>query len=221
MQTAHSEAETQRSLDEDDGGGQPPASKFPKTDTSTGRPTIIEDQIEQALLAWETARNERANPEQKQDKMFMRVEPVQWKEVIGPMPEKLAQEIRKGNVPPIYHAWLMPLPCQAFASSSLSDAEVEQGPNPNEKNVLALGIRGSALNDSVDRVTGYPKHKLVDDAIARGWKYSPGHARVAVDLVNATATMIGHGVEETKLTGLFAMDDEVEREADHIFLTVI
>jgi hypothetical protein len=137
---------------------------------------------------------------------------------------KIIEDLKKGLVPPIYHALIRGRPCVAFQTKAISmpsiytitAAKIPDAllgrigltkPNEirNEFDIkIYLGLEGENLDLAITK-TGTPVPFLLDSEEGV-WEYMHEYANDAAHLVNEFAFMKGHGVEATALTNLFKID---------------
>jgi hypothetical protein len=137
---------------------------------------------------------------------------------------KILEDLKKGLVPPIFHALIRGRPCVAFQTKAISMPSIYtvtaakipdailgriglKKPNEiiDEFDVkIYLGAEGDNLDLAITK-TGAPV-PILTDSEESAWEYSHKYANDAARLVNEVALMKGHGVEATALTNLFKID---------------
>jgi hypothetical protein len=135
---------------------------------------------------------------------------------------KILEELRRGNVPPIYHALVKGKPCVAFRSNTNTIPSSDQviagnvpkhieqcldGVPTSHRSVTKLqwdiGMDGKNLDSAVN-AEGAP-YPILTDGNESTWEYVHEYAIAAADLVNQGAEMKGYGVEITPLTATFTI----------------
>jgi hypothetical protein len=136
---------------------------------------------------------------------------------------KVLEELKRGIVPPIYHALVKGRPCVAFKSNAKiipSSEKVIAGNVPKDIEQRLVGVPricGSLSDirwhigmdaydlDSAVNANGVP-YPILSDGSEGTWDYDHESAIAAADLVNQGAEMKGYGVEITPLTDTFTIE---------------
>lgn len=124
--------------------------------------------------------------------------------------DPIRQDLLKGLVPPIFHALMSAKTRKNFPSAApVTAAPPEEVVRPDHP--FDMGPRG--VNFKLDKILdhGSVPSELEDESRDTLWKYDTQAAQAAAAIVNQKATMLGVGIEMTKVDFLFGVDEKGDK----------